>query len=180
MSNLRSRKWLTLGLMIALPFLIAFGIPPLDTHAAPLLLPPRPSESPPPPPEPKDPPERLGRTDFGNASKDLSDRQERSDPANAYIEVRFPLGSRQKIWTVIQRQIDGSWRDIADWSGEPDSITNGVGRKISLVFAPRFGWGPLRAVIYESEGGRMIGESVTFNAPTVNNQTVTVDVTAAP
>lgn len=163
MLNAKPKKIIALGLMllIAISFAMSF---PLATLAAPPLLPPRPAESPPTPPEPKDPPERSNPFDAGYA----------------YIDLRVQLGSRQKVWTVIQRQVDGSWRDIADWSGDLDSITNNVGRRISVVFPARFGWGPLRAMIYESAGGRAIGESRTFYAPTASDQAVIVEVTAAP
>jgi hypothetical protein len=152
---------LALTLLIAMSFVMTF---PFDTFAAPPLLPPRPSEPQPPPPEPKDPPDRL----------------ERFDPGNAYIDMRVQLGGRQKIWIVLQRQIDGAWRDISDWSGEPDSLANNVGGKILSVFPPRFGWGSLRAMIYESAGGRTIGESRTFYAPTASDQTVIVEVPTTP
>jgi hypothetical protein len=94
------------------------------------------------------------------------------------------------VWTVIQWQDAwGNWHDVEGWRGTLDgvSITESggdedvVGLKTWWVAESDLGKGPFRWVIYQNEGGQLIGTSEPFQLPNFNGgaTTVTTTVTTA-
>ena len=89
-----------------------------------------------------------------------------SRPKGDYIELHVHGNPQPELWTVVQwRHPDGSWRDVEGWRGTFDEIVGGEGRKVWWVSEDGFGHGPFRWVVYQSEGGRLLGTSGTFNLP---------------
>ena len=151
------RKFFSGAIFATLALFLALGLG-APAFAAPPLLPPRPEPVVIEPPD-RDPPI--------------------SNTSGAYIELRVQFGQSKNVWTVVQRQAGnpGSWRDVADWTGTLDTVANNAGGKTWFVDPSRFGMGPLRWLVYDSPGGKVLAESAAFFAPTQSNQTVIVGAT---
>jgi hypothetical protein len=92
-------------------------------------------------------------------------------PTGSHIALHVTF-EQAGLWTVVQWQDSaGNWHDVEGWRGTLDE-----GQKVWWVAQKDFGTGPFRWVVYQSQGGKLLGSSVPFNLPAFPNQTMQVTV----
>ncbi len=84
--------------------------------------------------------------------------------------------AQANVWTIIQWQAaNGQWYDVNGWQGTLNDTTQ------SWWVAPAdLGKGPFRWLVYQSRGGKLLGESKSFSLPGSNRETVHVEVSIKP
>jgi len=101
-------------------------------------------------------------------------------PRGALIKLRVhpnavPVNWTE-LWTVVEWQDgDGGWNPIEDWQGMVDTVEDGLGLKSWWVAPEDILSGPYRWVVYDRNGGELLGVSDPFNTPDFW-QEVVVDV----
>jgi hypothetical protein len=81
------------------------------------------------------------------------------------------------LWTVVQWQDAlGGWHDVAGWQGTLDEGD----KKTWWVDKADYGKGPFRWVVYQAQGGDLLGTSESFYLPSGHGQIVTIEVSLAP
>ncbi len=96
-------------------------------------------------------------------------------PTGTYIELRLPTNNID-LWTVVQWQDGvGNWHDVDSWRGVLDQINDHKGDKIWWVLPYSYGDGPMRWLVYDRAGGKLLATSHSFYLPGAN-QHVTVEV----
>jgi hypothetical protein len=81
------------------------------------------------------------------------------------------------MWTKIQWQDDvGNWHDVEGWQGTLDKSASGGGQKTWWVPDSLFKHGAFRWVIYDKQGGEVLGISQAFNTPKFSDVWVMVEV----
>lgn len=135
--------------------LLLWAFWPLAAQGAPLGLPPRPA--------PMDTPQP------GSAP-----------PLAGYIELHVPF-ARLGMRTVVQWQDGlGHWHDVEGWRVDLDGTSGGVGVKKWGVEPKDFNTGPFRWVVYDADGGVVLGTSQRFRLPPNFGHLVTVEASRVP
>jgi hypothetical protein len=81
------------------------------------------------------------------------------------------------LWTVVQWQDAlGGWHDVEGWRGTLDEGD----KKTWWVDKADYAKGPFRWVVYQGQGGDLLGTSESFYLPSGHGQIVTVEVSLAP
>jgi hypothetical protein len=98
-----------------------------------------------------------------------------SNLGGTYIELRLPTDNIN-LWTVVQWQdAAGNWHDVESWRGILDTINDHKGDKIWWVLSYSYGDGPMRWLVYDRAGGKLLATSHAFYLPGAN-QHVTSEV----
>jgi hypothetical protein len=91
------------------------------------------------------------------------------------IELRVQP-AQASVWTLIQWQdVFGSWHNIDGWQG-----TLAGESQIWWVAPSDLGKGPFRWQVYQSRGGKLLAESKAFSLPSVNRETVRIELSLKP
>jgi len=150
MKDTRVRTYSAYIASVAVCTLLALALLPLAAQGA--TLPP-----PPPPPEPQ----IAQRAPVSGAPAEL-----RVQFSQAWPWANIPW---QALWTVVQHQesVGGDWSDVEGWQGGLDSVVVGedgqiVGTKVWWVTGSDLGRGPYRWLVYQGEGGDLLGTSDPF------------------
>jgi hypothetical protein len=132
----------------------------VTVQAAPVALPPRPTEPP-----------------------SVRSHQER---AVAQIELNFELAPAwqqkwQELASVVQWQdSQDNWHDVDGWRGSFDGVVANAATKTWAVSPSYFGAGPFRWKVYEVSNARETGYSQAFSLPHDSYQVEQVTLSIAP
>ena len=91
---------------------------------------------------------------------------------SAYIELRLPTDNLN-LWTVVQWQDRaGHWHDVESWRGVLDGIHDHKGDKIWWVLPGEYGVGPVRWLVYDRAGGKLLATSRVFYLPDAHRHVI--------
>ena len=158
--------------------LLTAALLPLAAQAAPSALPPRPT----PPALPPRPTPPSPTSPSRSYTADFIELRFRTTP-----EEIWRVGHWQELWTAVQWQdILGNWRNVEGWQGTFDEFNHDKdsnmceGNKVWWVVQADFGKSPLRWVVYQSQGGRLLAQSELFYLPGLTGEIVTIEVPFVP
>ncbi len=162
---MNSKHIATYFALVGLVIVLGVILMPMQAHAAPSALPPRPT---PVTPTPIMPTPTTSSVVSGGSG------------ASIQLSVSAATDG-WSLWTEVQWQDAlGGWHPVEGWRGQLDSVSNGVGLKTWWVAPGDFGKGPFRWQVYQTAGGQWLTSSTPFNLPSANRTLVAVDVELTP